>query len=165
MPFTLTPFPLDLLPHAAGLERSTGPAGQDLVWCAVRRRYVATQPEELVRQAFLAHVAELDYPLGLMQLEKKVPSSSNRLDLLCLDRDARSWLLAEFKAPQIPVQRGIAQLADYARTLRSPWCLVANGTEAICVHVDYERSVLSSVAQLPRFGQLGLSPKPASDAM
>ena len=143
-------FTLDLLPYASQLRRRRVGVN-DEVWCLVRRRWVVTQPEELVRQALIAHLYAMSYPLALMQLERAVRGSANRVDLVVHDRAGAAWLLAEVKSPEVSHLAGVAQLADYSRTVQAPYCLVANGREAICVALDYQAETLRPVRRLPAY--------------
>ncbi len=151
MSSTYSSFPFDLLPEASLLRRRTTQEGVDQLWCLVRKRWVVTQPEELVRQAFLAVVIREGYPAGLVKLERSLPRSANRLDFLVLDRAGLPWLLAEFKSPDVSHLTGVSQLADYARSVRAPWSLVTNGREAICIHLDYQRAFLGYHLGLPAY--------------
>lgn len=143
-------FLLDLLAFAKTLQRRQGEYG-DQLWCQVRRKWLATQPEELVRQALISYLRQANYPLGLMQVEKKVAGSKDRLDLLVLDPQGHAFLLAEAKAPELSVAAGMAQLAHYARSLRAPYCLSFNGREAICMGLDYQNEKLKSLDSIPAY--------------
>ena len=144
-------FPLDLLPLARDLPRRTSAAGQDVLWCLVRRRWVVTQPEELVRQAAILHLRSLGYPSTLMQLERGVPGSRNRLDLLALDRSGAPFLLLEAKRPDVTHLAGVAQLADYSRTVGAPYAVAVNGQRAVGVQFDRVVKRVHYLSRLPRY--------------
>lgn len=139
---------LDLLPFAEGLRRRRE-AGADQVWCAVRRRWLEAQPEELVRQALIAYLLERGYTTQLMQVERLVGRGRDRLDLLVLDRGGRAYLLVEVKAPGYPLQPATDQLARYNLHWRAPYTLALNGVEAICCAVDYSAAELRVLPALP----------------
>ena len=115
-------------------------AGRPVVRDPVRRRFVRLTPEEWVRQHLLAHLLALGYPAGLMAVEKLVPPAAGaparaawRADVVAYDRDRRPRLLAECKAPGVPVaQATFDQLARYNAALRAPVLLVTNGLVHYC---------------------------------
>ena len=144
-------FPLDLLPIAQTLRRRTTPEGVDQLWCLLRRRYVVTQPEELVRQAAIVHLATIGYPINLMQAERAVPGSRNRSDLIVLDPTGAPFLLLEAKRPDVSHLRGVAQLADYRRTVGAPYAVAINGVRAIGVAFDEAKASLSYLEVLPDY--------------
>ena len=145
-------FPLDLLPLARELRRRVGAGGQLELWCLVRRRYVALQPEELVRQAAIVYLQGLGYPVNLMQLERAVPGSHNRLDLLALDRAGGPYLLLEAKRPEVSHLAGVAQLADYRRTVRARYVASVNGVRGVCYEVSEGRGGVKVRRGLPAYG-------------
>ena len=149
-----TDFPLDLLPYARELRRRVSAAGQAEVWCQVRRRFVVLQPEELVRQAAIAYLRQLGYPVNLMQLERGVPGTRNRLDLLVLDRSAAPFLLLEAKRPDVHHGEGIAQLADYRRAVAARYVLSVNGVRAVCMEVDEAAQTVRTLGAVPAFSSL-----------
>ena len=124
---------------ARELRRRTSPQGTDEVWCVVRRRYVITQPEELVRQAATLYLEGLGYPTGLMQIERGVPGSRNRSDLLVWDREGAPYLLLEAKRPDVSHLSGVAQLADYQRTVGAAYAVAVNGVRGVGVKFDVEK--------------------------
>lgn len=144
-------FPLNLLPLARELRRRRVAGGRDEIWCLVRRRYVVTQPEELVRQAAIVYLQQLGYPVNLMQLERGVPRSRNRLDLLTLDRNGSSFALLEAKRPDVSHLEGVAQLSDYSRTVGAPYTMAVNGVRAICVHLDRQLETVTYLSSIPQF--------------
>ena len=146
----MSPVTLDLLPYARALRTRTA-SGQQQLWCAVRRRWLVEQPEELVRQALIALLVEGGLPLALMQVERKVGNSADRLDLLVYDRAGAPLVLAEAKAPGYPLQPAMHQLAHYNRALRAPYALAVNGERAICCRLDYATEELEALAVLPDF--------------
>ncbi len=140
---------LDLYPYAQRLRRRDGPRGKAELWCLVRRRWVISQPEELVRQALVAHLTEAGYATGLMQVERKVGPGGRRLDLLLLTPGGAPYVLAEAKAPGYSLQPAIAQLADYNRHWRARYALAVNGQDALCYALDYASESVGALAGLP----------------
>ena len=151
VPADPTDFPLDLLPLARDLRRRIPQDGGDELWCLVRRRWVVTQPEELVRQAAISHLTTLGYPTALMQLERSVKGTRNRLDLLVHDRSGAPYLLLEAKRPEVSHLRGVLQLADYSRGVGAPYAVATNGSRAIGVYFDEASRMLRYLDALPAY--------------
>src|SRR3954469_13940291 len=103
------------LPEFEPVLRDKGQSKQ--IFDLVRRRFVALTPEEWVRQHLIHFkVTRCRYPLSLMAVEKvvKVNGLSQRADIVVFNRDGLPWLLAECKAPAVPVsQETFYQAARY----------------------------------------------------
>ena len=145
---------LDLLGYATGLRRrGTGGTrgGDGEVWCGVRRGWYLAQPEELVRQALLAHLCERGYPPSLMQVERRVGPSGDRLDLRVFDPQHRPFLIVECKAPGYALQPAVLQLARYNRHWSAPYALAVNGVSAVCLRIDFEGQRADELEALPDY--------------
>ena len=100
------------------------------VLCWARRRYVRLEPEEWVRQHWLAYLGALGYPRGGMSVEHVLAlhGQTLRADLVCHDRQGRPRLLAEFKAPGIRLDQAVVdQTLTYNLSLHAPIVLISNG--------------------------------------
>ena len=122
-----------------------------MLWCPVRKVWLVAQPEEFVRQALIAYLLERGASLQLMQVERKVGHTNDRLDLLLLSPDGRARVLAEAKAPGYPLQPAIDQLARYNRHWQAPYTLAVNGSQALCCHIDYDNQRVRQLDALPTF--------------
>jgi len=112
----------------------------DEILCLIRRKWVALEPEEWVRQHLIYHLSEdLGYPMGLMAVEHTLILNdlSKRADLVCFNRDRNPILLAECKAPSIPLgQTALDQAARYNLVLKVPTLLLTNGLQHYVVATD-----------------------------
>jgi len=126
--------------------------GQIHIWCAVRKAWLAAQPEEYVRQGFIQYLIREDFPINLMQVERKVGPTNDRLDLMVLDRSHQPFLLVEIKAPGYDLQPAIEQIARYNRHIRAPFTLAINGEQALCYHVDWSNQQVTQVDRVPKYG-------------
>jgi len=117
----------------------------------VRRAWLAAQPEEYVRQGLIEWFLERGCPAAWMQVERKVGSSRDRLDLLVLDRRGQPYVLAEAKAPGFNLNPAIQQLARYNRVWRAPFALAVNGEDALCCALDYSTQQIDLLAELPPY--------------
>ena len=109
--------------------------GRQFVLDPVRRRWVALTPEEGVRQGLLADLIALGYPAGLLAVEKGIAFGGKtwRADAVAYGRDGRALLLAECKAPGVPVgQDTFDQLARYNAVLGAAVLVVDNGRVRYC---------------------------------
>ncbi len=82
----------------------------------MRRKWVALEPEEWVRQHVVAALVQSGWPLGRMVLEHPVRFGqvSGRVDIACFDRSGDVALAVEVKAPHVPLDEKVAeQVARY----------------------------------------------------
>ncbi|MDD3549494.1 MAG: type I restriction enzyme HsdR N-terminal domain-containing protein, partial [Bacteroidales bacterium] len=80
--------------------------GPSVIYCSVRKKWVDKTPEEEVRQEIIRHLHIVGgFPLHLMTCEYPVRylGTNWRADLVVHDRNGKPLLIAEFKAPGIPV--------------------------------------------------------------
>ncbi|MDX1420859.1 MAG: type I restriction enzyme HsdR N-terminal domain-containing protein [Rubricoccaceae bacterium] len=125
--------PLAFPPYA--LTTRTDAQGRPLVLDPVRRKWVRLTPEERVRQHLLRFLAEQGYPPALTAVEKGVDylGAVWRADVLVHDRAGQPLLLAECKAPDVPVtQATFDQLARYNAVVRARALLATNGRVHYC---------------------------------
>ena len=109
--------------------------GKRVVLDPIRRKWVRLTPEEWVRQHLLRYLADLGYPSGLTAVEKGFDylSATWRADVAVYDRQQRPLLLAECKAPGVPVdQTTFDQLARYNAVIQAQALLATNGLVHYC---------------------------------
>lgn len=115
--------------------RSTGDKTE--IFDPARRKYVSLSPEEWVRQHLLMVLHhQCHVPLSLLAVEKtlKVLGLNRRFDVAVFGPDGQPVLLAECKAPQVPLNQAVMdQAGRYNLSLKVPWLCVTNGiTHYIC---------------------------------
>ncbi|MDR2938680.1 MAG: type I restriction enzyme HsdR N-terminal domain-containing protein, partial [Prevotellaceae bacterium] len=112
------------------------------IFDAVRKKYVALTPEELVRQGFINFlVADRGFPQALLMVEYalKVNGLSRRCDVVACNRAGAPLLLVECKAPGVKIgNETFAQAARYNLTLRVPYLAITNGDNTYCCRVNFE---------------------------
>ena len=129
----------------------------DEILCLIRKKWVALEPEEWVRQHLIYHLSEnLGYPMGLMAVEHTLILNdvAKRADLVCFNKERKAVLLAECKAPKITLsQKALDQAARYNLVLKVPILLLTNGLRHYAVATDPANpvSVLSSIPEFPKF--------------
>lgn len=129
--------------------------GRRQVLDPVRRRWVALTPEEGVRQALLADLIALGYPTGLLAVEKAldVGHAVWRADVVAFGRDGRPLLVAECKAPTVPVgQATFDQLARYNAALGAEALVADDGRTRYCCRLGPDGWAFQDA--LPRFEEL-----------
>ncbi len=144
---------LDLLAQQDKIRVKSGAPGT-LLWDPVRRQWVHSTPEELVRQLLILHLSEVGgFRLTHMQVERviKVNGMTRRFDLLLNDADLQPFLLVECKSPTTQVDQNVfEQIAHYNSALQVPYLLVTNGTSHFCCAIDHQEKQFSFLDQIPR---------------
>lgn len=144
--------PLDLSRYADRLHLRRH-AGKAQIRCAIRRRWVARTPEEVVRQLMLEALVTWGFPKGRIAVEQqiRVHGRFKRVDVLVYDAHSTPWMLVECKAPAIELSdRTFAQAAWYNMALRAPWLVITNGLETRCAQVDHRSSKWTLTDRLPK---------------
>ncbi len=126
----------------------------DEILCLIRKKWVALEPEEWVRQHLVYHLSEdLGYPMGLMAVEHTLILNdvAKRADLVCFNQDRMPVLLAECKAPSISLsQKTLDQAARYNLVLKVPTLLLTNGLSHYAVSTDPTKPI-TVLASIPEF--------------
>jgi len=129
--------------------------GQVEVWDALRGAYLVLTPEEWVRQHLIAYLISHceALPLRIVQ-EYPVPlnGQAQRADAVVVYDTARPLLLAECKAPDVPVDRSVfRQAVRYNSVLSARYVVLTNGlTHYCCEFCDGKYVPLSSFPRLSR---------------
>lgn len=131
--------------------------GKEMIFDAVRKKYVRLTPEEWVRQHFVQYlVQDRGVPAGLIAVEKRFAFEGMpwRADVVAHGRDGAALLLAECKAPGVAVtQDAFDQAARYNRVVSAGVLVVTNGLDHYCCR--REAGTYRFLDRLPRFEKLG----------
>ncbi len=126
---------------------------QPLIFDIIRRKWLAAQPEELVRQLLVAYlIEEKGYNRNRISLEQSlvVNELNKRCDILVYDAGMRPYLLVECKAPQVEVTNAtFRQIAQYNLPLGVAYQLVSNGFDSYCCEMDYEARTFHFLDDVP----------------
>jgi len=110
--------------------------GKKYIWDKVRKKYVVLIPEELQRQFLVDILTEkYHYPASLISIETgiKVGKMKKRFDLLILDNNGNSLLLAECKAENVKIDKqSLIQLMTYNKDINAPILILFNGNNLFC---------------------------------
>ena len=82
-------------------------AGKELIFDALRKKWLQLTPEEWVRQNFVQYLLqEKKYPVSLIALEKEIRLGElkKRFDILIYDLNHQPWMMVECKAADIKLE-------------------------------------------------------------
>jgi hypothetical protein len=124
----------------------------------LRRKYLVLTPEEWVRQHFVQFlISEKGFPKSLFLLENVVfhHQRKGRFDVMCVDRNGKPILLVECKAPYVKMTQGtFDQIGRYNSKLKVPYLAVTNGLQHYFMQVDFEKSAIKFIEELPHYEYL-----------
>ena len=128
------------------------------IYDPIRSRYVRLTPEEWVRQHFVQYlIQEQGVPRGLIAIEQSFTfqGMQRRADILVHDRQGQPLLMAECKAPRVPIsQDAFDQVARYNRVVDAPYLAVTNGLEHYCCRIDRAAHAYTFLEALPPYDAL-----------
>ena len=96
------------------------------------------------------------YTKSLINVEKtiRMHGLSKRYDLVVFSPQGEILLLAECKAPNIPINQGtFDQIARYNLALNAKLLLVTNGVELYCCEMDTIAEKYTFLEQVPEFSR------------
>ena len=121
---------LNLPPFAANCRTSDK---RNEIKCLSRKKFVALEPEEWVRQHWLHHLSQaLNYPLGLISVEHplNLNGMTRRADIICHDRQGQALLMVECKRHDVPLSKAVLdQILRYHLALKTPTIVNSNGMQ------------------------------------
>ena len=124
------------------------------VWDSLRETYLVLTPEEWVRQHLVAYlVTHCGVPPKRIVEEYAVAlnGQAQRADVVVVDDAAEPLLVAECKAPGIPVGRQtLAQAVRYNSVLKARYVVLTNGLKHYCCELRVGEYV--QLGAFPRFG-------------
>lgn len=114
--------------------------GKFWIFDSLRKKQLVLTPEEWVRQHWINFlITQLKFPKGLFALEKGLVYNKllKRTDLVVWDKNGNPYLLIECKAPKVKLtQKTIEQACMYHKELKTPFLLISNGIQHICLSFD-----------------------------
>ncbi len=131
---------------------------QTLIFDIIRKKFVKTTPEEIVRQHFIHYfIHEKKVPKGLISIEKSLHLNQlqKRYDLVIFNQAGQPVLILECKAPDIRItQKAFDQVARYNMVLQVKYLVVSNGSECYCCQLDLEKGEYMFLEDIPDYDQL-----------
>lgn len=135
--------------------------GQWEIQCLSRQRFVRLEPEEWVRQHWLAYLAnQLGYPSGMISAEYglKLNGMTRRADIVCHNHEGRPVLMVECKSPAIAVRQDtLNQVLRYHIALEVPVLVISNGVQHHAY--DMRKKPPQTLDQIPSLKDLGAPPE------
>jgi type I site-specific restriction endonuclease len=132
--------------------------GRQEIFDALRRKFVAFTPEELVRQQLLHFfVTVKKFPAALLQVEASLTFNRRayRADIVAYDRRAQPLLIAECKAPEVKItQETFEQIARYNLVLKVPYLFVTNSRQHFFCRLDPAQNRYRFEEEMPEYEQL-----------
>lgn len=108
-----------------------GEEGALRIWDGLRRAWLCLTPEEWVRQnliRFLVEECGARQPLIAQEYPVSLGGMDQRADVAVFDASGRVVLLAECKAPTVPIDEAVfAQAVRYNSVVRARYLVVTNG--------------------------------------
>jgi type I site-specific restriction endonuclease len=124
----------------------------------IRKKWIALTPEEWVRQHLVKFLVEdRKFPAALISIERlvKVNGLPQRTDVVVYDRNGRSLVVCECKAPEIPINQSVFdQAARYNASIRAPYLLISNGMGHYFCKIDHMESAFVFLKEIPTFSDL-----------
>jgi hypothetical protein len=129
--------------------------GKLLIFDRIRKKYVALTPEEWVRQHLVQFlISERNCPRSLIRIEQGIRYAKlpKRVDVLVYGREGEPWMIAECKAPDVPLlEESARQLAMYNSALKAQYILLTNGLRHFCFQSDYAGQRLLALPDVPYY--------------
>lgn len=121
----------------------------------IRKKFVALQPEEWVRQHVIRFlIEEKKVPKSLINVEKEITINglAKRYDIVVFSRNGNILLVVECKAPTIQISQAVFdQIARYNLMLKSKILMVTNGLNHYFCQMDYEKGKYLFLKELPEY--------------
>ncbi|HZH37775.1 MAG TPA: type I restriction enzyme HsdR N-terminal domain-containing protein [Flavisolibacter sp.] len=108
---------------------------KQLIFDAIRKKWLSLTGEEWVRQNFIAYLTSIrQYPLSYITVEKEltVNEMKKRFDILVYNKSHQPWLLVECKAQQVSLGENVLQQAlRYHLTIPVDFIVITNGSHTL----------------------------------
>ena len=127
--------------------------GKLWIFDVLHKKQLVLTPEEWVRQHWINFLStQLKFPKGLFALEKGLLYNKllKRTDLVVWDKSGNPYLLIECKAPKVKLtQKTIEQACMYHKELKSPFLVISNGLQHICLSFDAVQEKFTQEKRFP----------------
>ncbi|MDO4229977.1 MAG: type I restriction enzyme HsdR N-terminal domain-containing protein [Capnocytophaga sp.] len=129
--------------------------GKFFIFDEIRKKFVALQPEEWVRQHVIRFLKEeKGFPLSLINVEKEliINGLTKRYDIIVYSKTGDVFLIVECKAPTISISQTVFdQIARYNLALQSEMLMVTNGLNHYFCQMDYKNGKYVFLKELPHY--------------
>ena len=129
---------------------------KSFVFDPIRKKWFVATPEEQVRQKLIQYfIHDLNYPKGLIAVEKEITMNSlrKRFDIMLHDMNAQKVILVECKSPTTRIdEQVLRQVLTYNLQLSVPYILVSNGVDHIAAQIKrFSPLQLEWLSSLPMY--------------
>jgi predicted type IV restriction endonuclease len=128
---------------------------QKEIFDVVRRKYVALTSEEWVRQHIIHYFIDVkNVPPSLMGVEKSIQLNGliKRADIAIFENTGKALMLVECKSPEVAItQKTFEQIARYNLIYGVKYLLVSNGLTHYCAYVNYPKSTVEFIGEIPDY--------------
>ena len=124
------------------------------ILCAIRKKHLVFQPEEMVRQLLIQYLIQKGYPIEKIQVEKGVNVNGlyRRFDIIVYDKEFQPYLLVECKSHTVQIsQQTFDQIASYNFALKAPFLMVCNGVQTNCCKLDFDTKNIDHLTFIPEY--------------
>ncbi|MFK8266981.1 type I restriction enzyme HsdR N-terminal domain-containing protein [Capnocytophaga cynodegmi] len=129
--------------------------GKLFIFDEIRKKFVALQPEEWVRQHVIHFlIEEKKVPKSLINVEKEITINGlvKRYDIVVFSRNGNILLVVECKAPTMQISQAVFdQIARYNLMLKSEILMITNGLNHYFCQMDYEKGKYLFLKELPEY--------------
>ena len=126
----------------------------ELIFDAMRKRWLILTGEEWVRQNFLQYIAQVkNYPASLIAIEKEIylGELKKRCDIVVYNRDMLPWMIVECKEMNERLNANVLdQILRYHITLPAKYLVVTNGS--YCFGFEKREGQFYEIDELPEYG-------------
>lgn len=139
------------------------------IFCSIRKEWVASLPEEQIRQSFLSHmITEKGFPVGLIAVEKALKQLSNihsasipdrRVDIVCFAKansgSGELYPLLTVECKAVPLSpRTISQVVGYNHFVQARFIALVNQLEMRVGWFDHAKRGYTFIDYLPSYHEL-----------
>ena len=132
--------------------------GKNVIFDALRKKYVALTPEEWVRQHFIRFLTDYKgYPKGLLanEVQLVLNGTKKRCDTVLFNKDLSVRMIVEYKAPHIEITQAVFdQITRYNMVLKVDYLIVSNGINHYCCRIDYNTMSYTFLPEIPDYQSL-----------
>ncbi|MFT5365632.1 MAG: hypothetical protein ACI8V2_000572 [Candidatus Latescibacterota bacterium] len=132
--------------------------GRDMILDTLRQKYVVVTPEEWVRQNFVRYLIEsLGYPQGRTAIETGFvfQGMQCRADVLIYDKQGKTLLMGECKAPEIKLKQTVFdQIGRYNTVVQADYLVATNGLQHYCCKIDRENNTYQFLDAVPKYSEI-----------
>ena len=127
---------------------------QEKLFDPIRKKWIISTPEELVRQKVLSHLLyDLKIPGSIISVEKEIKFNTlkKRYDVVVYN-GTQAFILIECKAAHISLSEDFFyQALQYNSILKAPYFMLTNSIQAFLAKIDPITGQINSIPTLPTY--------------